>query len=176
MKYKARHVFFLALTAVCLAGSIGWTSGSLSDRESSIGNVFTSWTSTLWKQATQQDFAAGVLNSVDISSSGNVTLAANCTSGTIASRVLDTGIPGTRWDALFWDETLPISTNVTFEVRASDALFGANETSPSWASPEAASPIISGLPSGRYKQWKATLSTSDISRTPVLSDVRVYYH
>ena len=44
--------------------------------------------------------------------------------GTLASQVLDTGVPGTNWNTLFWDEILESSTDITFEVRASDSLNG----------------------------------------------------
>ncbi len=91
-------------------------------------------------------------------------------SGTIASQVLDNGVAGTRWDALFWDETLESNTNITFEVRASDTGFLKDAATPSWI------PATSGLPSGRYMQWRATLTTSDPSKTPTLHEVRVYYY
>jgi len=95
--------------------------------------------------------------------------------GTIASQVLDTGVAGARWDALFWDETLPSNTDITFEVRASDTLFAKNATTPNWIDLGLAnSPITSGLPSGRYMQWRATLNTSDTSETPILHEVRVW--
>jgi len=90
--------------------------------------------------------------------------------GTIASQVLNTGVTGARWDALFWDETLESGTNITFEVRASNTSFAKDAATPSWT------PVTSGLPSGRYKQWRATLTTSDISKTPTLHEVRVYYY
>jgi hypothetical protein len=97
--------------------------------------------------------------------------------GTIASRVLDTGVSGARWDALFWDETLPSNTDITFEVRASDTLFAKNATTPNWIDLGLAnSPITSGLPSGQYKQWRATLNTSDTSETPTLHEVRVWHY
>lgn len=95
--------------------------------------------------------------------------------GTIASQVLDTGVTGASWDALFWDETLPSNTDITFEVRASDTLFAKNDASPSWTPVGGTSPVTSGLPSGRYMQWRATLTTPDTSRTPTLHEVRVYY-
>jgi len=98
-------------------------------------------------------------------------------SGSIASQVLDTGAAGTTWDALFWDETLPSNTNITFEVRASDTLFAKGDTGPSWTDLGSAdSPIISGLPLGQYMQWRATLSSSDTSETPILREVRVYHY
>jgi hypothetical protein len=97
-------------------------------------------------------------------------------SGTIASQVLDTGVAGASWDALFWDETLPSNTNITFEVRASDTLFAKDAATPSWISVGGTSPVTSGLTSGRYMQWQATLTTSDTSQTPALHEVRVYHY
>jgi len=97
-------------------------------------------------------------------------------SGTIASQVLDTGIAGAKWNALFWDETLQSNTDITFEVRASDTLFTKDAATPSWISVGGTSPVTSGLPSGRYMQWRATLTTSDASKTPTLHEVRVYYY
>jgi predicted ribosomally synthesized peptide with SipW-like signal peptide len=96
--------------------------------------------------------------------------------GTIASQVLDTGIVGAKWDALFWDETLPSNTNITFEVRAANSLAGCFPDA-SWTNLGSAnSPITSGLPSGRYMQWRATLTTSDTSKTPTLHEVTVEYY
>ncbi len=98
-------------------------------------------------------------------------------SGTIASQVLDTTVTGSRWDGLVWDRTLPSGTSITFEVRASDISFPSNNTTPSWTSVGGTSPVISGLPSGRYKQWRATLTTNGSqTSTPILSEVRVYYY
>ena len=94
----------------------------------------------------------------------------------IASQVLDTGVTGARWDALFWDETLQSNTDITFEVRASDASFAKDAATPSWTSVGGTSPVPSGLPSGRYMQWRATLTTSDTSKTPTLPEVRAYYY
>jgi hypothetical protein len=97
-------------------------------------------------------------------------------SGTIASQVLDTGVAGARWDALFWDETLPSNTDITFEVRASNTSFAKNATTPSWTFVGGTSPVTSGLPSGRYLQWRATLTTSDTSKTPTLHEVTIDYY
>ena len=96
--------------------------------------------------------------------------------GTIASQVLDTGIAGAKWDALFWDETLPSNTNITFEVRASDTTFTKDAATPSWTFVGGTSPVTSGLPSGRYMQWRATLTTSDTSKTPTLHEVTAEYY
>jgi hypothetical protein len=96
--------------------------------------------------------------------------------GTIASQVLDTGIPGAVWDGLFWDETLASDTDITFEVRASDTSFNAGDAAPSWNGIGGTSPVVSGLPSGRYLQWRATLTTTNTANTPTLHEVRVYYY
>ena len=99
--------------------------------------------------------------------------------GIIASKVRDTGVAGARWDALFWDETVEAdTTDITFEVRASGALF-AEDTPPEtlpWISVAGNSPVTSGLPSGRYMQWRATLTTSDTLKTPTLHEVRVHHY
>ena len=67
------------------------------------------------------------------------------------------------------------STNITFEVRAADTLSGGFPDA-SWVPVGDSSPITSGLPSGRYMQWRATLTTSDPSQTPILHEVRVYHY
>jgi len=97
-------------------------------------------------------------------------------SGTLASQVLDTGTDGARWDGLFWSETLPAGTDVTFELRASDTAFAAGDASPSWSAVGGTSPVTDGLPSGRYMQWRVTLTTSDQAETPILSEAKVYYY
>ncbi|MDM8000648.1 MAG: hypothetical protein QUS33_11840 [Dehalococcoidia bacterium] len=96
-------------------------------------------------------------------------------SATIASQVRDTGTTEARWDALFWDETLPANTSITFEVRASDTPFAADNAVLPWIPVGNISPITSGLPSGRYIQWRATLTTTDNVLTPVLHEVRAYH-
>jgi hypothetical protein len=96
--------------------------------------------------------------------------------GTIGSQVFNTGITGAKWDALLWDKTLPASTGITFEVRASTTSFLPDDITISWTSVGGTSPVLSGLPSGRYMQWRATLTTSNTANTPTLSEVRIYYH
>jgi len=95
--------------------------------------------------------------------------------GLLTSVVYDTANAGTRWDSLFWDSTLVTGTNVTFEVRASNTLFNKSDAAPAWQQSGWPSPVNSGLPSGRYFQWRATLSTSNSSRTPILNEVTVWY-
>jgi hypothetical protein len=96
--------------------------------------------------------------------------------GTIASQVFDTGIVGTVWDGLFWNETLQANTDITFYVRASDTPFAKDDTTPAWTPVGGTSPVTSGLPSGRYIQWGAVLTSSDTSKTPILHEVNVEYY
>ena len=96
-------------------------------------------------------------------------------SGTIASQVLDTGKAGSRWDALQWNFTYVADTSISFEARASDTAFTKTASTPSWTPVGGTSPVISGLPKGRYMQWRATLLTSSIVKTPDLQEVTVYY-
>jgi hypothetical protein len=95
--------------------------------------------------------------------------------GTLASQVLDTGVSGTSWNALFWDEILESGTDITFEVRASDSLNGGFPDA-AWIPVGGTSPVSSGLPSGRYMQWRATLTTSNSANTPTLREVRLYHY
>jgi hypothetical protein len=96
-------------------------------------------------------------------------------SGTLASQVFDTTLSGTRWDGIVWDSTVPANTTLTFEVRASDTLFLAAAAAPTWTS-VGTSPVLAGLPSGRYMQWRATFTTTVVTALPVLSEVRTYYY
>jgi len=90
--------------------------------------------------------------------------------GTIASQVHDTTVAGAGWDGLFWDgETAEGDTDITFEVRAADTLVDGFPDA-SWT------PVTSGLPSGQYMQWRATLTASDTSQTPTLQEVRIYHY
>ena len=98
------------------------------------------------------------------------------TSGTIASQVLDTEISGARWSGLSWSETLQSGTDITLEVRASDTQFAKSDVTPSWTAVGGTSPVESGLPGGRYMQWRATLTTSESDNSPVLRDVTINYY
>ena len=122
-----------------------------------------------WSGTNRLAIISTVLNAA---SSGS----AYVSSGTLASQVLDTGAAGAIWNMLFWDETLVSNTDITFEARASDTPFNAGDASPSWNSVGGTSPVMSGLPSGRYKQWRVTLTTSDTANTPTMHEVRLYYY
>jgi hypothetical protein len=96
--------------------------------------------------------------------------------GTLATQVYNSGQAGTHWDVFEWDEiTHSGITDISFEVRTSDTGFTKTDPLPSWISIGETSPVRSGLPPGRYLQWRATLSTSDTSKTPILNEVRPWY-
>jgi hypothetical protein len=98
-----------------------------------------------------------------------------CDTGIIASDVEDTGYEGSEWAELQWDALLPTGTDITFEVRASDSPFTKDDTVISWITVGDISPIVSGLPSGRYKQWRAIITPNGTcTDTPVLQEVRAY--
>lgn len=99
-------------------------------------------------------------------------------SGTFSSLVLDTLAPGSTWDGLFWDTNLPFGTGITFEVRASDTEFYTTDLSPAWTAlaPDLQGTIDVSAGTGKYKQWRATLTTSSGTATPVLEEVRAFYY
>ena len=94
--------------------------------------------------------------------------------GTLVSQSFDSE-GSADWQSLEWDETLPSGTDITFEVCTSNTL-----PCTSWWAPtpfDKDSPIdLNSLSETRYIKWKATLTTSDTSKTPVLSEVRVKYY
>jgi hypothetical protein len=97
-------------------------------------------------------------------------------SGTIASQVYDSQITGAIWDELYWSESLSSGTDITFEVRASDASFAKDNTSLTWNNLGTAGSPVNLSATGKYFQWRAILTTSgDRSVTPILHDVTVYY-
>lgn len=100
------------------------------------------------------------------------------TSGTIASAVWNTSTANGRWDALGWTETLPANSDITFEVRAQNSSFAKDAVSPAWLPVPGDSILQSISQPGQYKQWRATLTSTDPTRetTPVLSDVSMFYH
>ena len=171
-----KPVFILGgfLIVIVLAGNLG-TLSKFIDSETSTGNKATGWTSSVWTQTTQADFESGLDNNIDTATTpGNASLDSGQISGWLSSAVFNGGVNNLRWDALVADVNLPADTAITFEVRASDTAFNKEDGSPSWnaiGSP----PVNSGLPAGRYFQWRATLSTSNVLITPTLQEVRSFY-
>jgi len=94
------------------------------------------------------------------------------TSGTLESQSFDSGAMA-DWQSLEWDETTPAGTDITLAVSTSNN----GSTWSAWQLTSGTSPIsLTSLPETRYIKWKATLTTTDTSKTPVLSEVRVIYY
>jgi len=148
----------------------GWD--TLSVGTNTIGLSSLGWTGNFYYRL---ELSTTVSNSTPVMDYVSVNWANIILSGTIASQVLNTTIAGATWDMLSWDETLVSGTNIAFEVRASNAPFLKTDVSPAWISVGGTSPITAGLPSGQYKQWRATLTTANSTLTPVLHEVRVWY-
>ena len=165
-----------------IPGNVGAGGSLVSDRGNYIYAFNGTTTPYFWRyDITNNSWSdAAVANpTLNIGAGGSLTYVAGSSGyiplGTIASPVFDTGNEGTRWDSLLWDSTIVTGTNVTFEVRASNTLFNKSDPSPAWQQSGWPSPVNSGLPSGRYFQWRASLSTSDTAKTPILTEVRVWY-
>lgn len=94
----------------------------------------------------------------------------------ITSMVYDTTIPGATLDHLSWKETLQAKTDIIFEVRAGNTPFDEDDAVPAWTSVGRTSPVTSGLPSGRYIQWRATITSKDILKTPLFDEVILEYY
>jgi PKD repeat protein len=95
--------------------------------------------------------------------------------GSLVSVVFDSHAYGSFWNFVNWTEYLPPGTNITLATRSG------NSSTPTGAwsqwSPEmwneTESPITS--PRSRYLQYRATLTTTNQSLSPILSDVNVNY-
>jgi hypothetical protein len=94
--------------------------------------------------------------------------------GTFTSSTFNSGAAGTIYIQAFWDAELPASTSITLEVRASDRLRGGAPNA-AWRSMGGDSDGSMVGITGRYVQWRVTLTTGDISATPMLEEVRIYY-
>ncbi|WP_169333497.1 DNRLRE domain-containing protein [Coprothermobacter platensis] len=96
--------------------------------------------------------------------------------GAYYSPVFDTFYNGSRTDAIFWDISLPEGTNVVMEMKSSNELFLKDDNILTWTTIDTLTGCSSSLPAGRYKQWRVILVTSNMSQTPIVREVRVYYH
>jgi hypothetical protein len=95
-------------------------------------------------------------------------------SGTFTSATFNTGSSGIIHIQAFWDVSLPTSTTVTLEVRAADQLSGGAPNAPWRSLGGGEDGSMAGI-TGRYVQWRATMTTSDVTLTPTLQEVRTYY-
>jgi hypothetical protein len=94
-------------------------------------------------------------------------------SGWMNSSVFDTGILGAKFDMVFWDSYQPTGTSAVLKVRASNNLILVNGTA--WTTLGSTSPGSIESLTGQYIQWRVEFSTTDLSKIPYLSEVRLYY-
>jgi hypothetical protein len=73
------------------------------------------------------------------------------------------------WGSIDWNATTPDGTSVSFEVRSSDNPEDMGDWSDAISSPGSLAPYLTGNDS--YLQYRATLSTTDSTVTPVLENV-----
>ena len=91
---------------------------------------------------------------------------------TLESKTHDTRVIS-RWGKLLWEGVTPEGTTISFATRTGNTE-KPNGTWNDW-SEELTSPEASQItsPSARYIQWRAKLSTSEVSATPMLKKVTV---
>ncbi|MEO8289285.1 MAG: N,N-dimethylformamidase beta subunit family domain-containing protein, partial [Chloroflexota bacterium] len=93
------------------------------------------------------------------------------TTGSFISRVFDAGSPAT-WEDITWLAQLPAGTSLTMSVRTGDTAVPDNSWTDFTVVPTSGGTI--GAIS-RYIQYRAELSTSDLSNTPALQQVTITY-
>jgi hypothetical protein len=137
-------------------------------------------TSSLWTWAEVNALQAGVsfknatgeARATQVWAEVNYTSSPFNTSGTLESQSFDGGEMA-DWQSLEWDETTPAGTDITFEVATSND----GSTWSGWSLTSGTSPInLTTLLETRYIKWRATLTTSDTSQTPILHEVRVIHY
>jgi hypothetical protein len=88
--------------------------------------------------------------------------------GVYTSNVIDSGTTGNTYSTVVWHEDIPASTLITMEARASDSVFAAGATSPSWTA--VTNNTNPGL-TGRYIQYRATFSNANTTENPKFADI-----
>lgn len=104
------------------------------------------------------------------------------TNGTYTSPIFDAG-SDVMFNGFTVNHTVPPSTSIQYEVSVAKAVLGSCSSAVfSYAGPFATSsalPSTTGNPSyqnpGRCLRYKVTFSTSDITQTPILSDITINY-
>ncbi|MFC1964705.1 Kelch repeat-containing protein [Chloroflexota bacterium] len=99
-------------------------------------------------------------------------------SGKLISSIHDTGVTGINWGTMTWSETLNGQTiNVKVRTSSNHGMTGATswDSCPIVTKGQAISSLPSVTDGHRYIQYRAELSTSDTSQTPVLHEVTITY-
>lgn len=148
--------------------------GALAANGNSIYGFRGNTTNSMWTYSVSANTWASATAPGVVDWGGSMAKVGPATSGTVASIVFNGGTSAWHWNELNWSETLPVGSNITFEVRASNTAFLAGAATPSWTSLGTAnSPVMSGLPAGLYMQWRATLIAATPWASPTLLGVEV---
>src|SRR5690606_16864738 len=94
--------------------------------------------------------------------------------GTFLSHVVDADASSATWQRLYWQEVLPAGTDLTIGVRVGKT----SVPDGSWTSfsAEFTDPAGGNINlTGRYLQYRATLTTSDSNETPQLQEITFTY-
>lgn len=95
-------------------------------------------------------------------------------SGTFLSQVLNSDGVATTWETLYWNETLPVNTDLTVAVRSGNV--GCARWFWSAFSSEYTDPTSTDINlSGQYFQHRISLQSSDSFQTPQLNEITVTY-
>lgn len=95
--------------------------------------------------------------------------------GTFLSQVHDSDSAGTAWSTVYWSEIVPVDTNATVAVRTGNVAIP-DGTWSAWSG-EMTNPEGNSIAtqSGRYIQYRVTLSSNDSLVTPTFEDITVTY-
>jgi hypothetical protein len=94
------------------------------------------------------------------------------TTGTFESRVFDGGRAGVDWQTLSATAKTPAGTQVGFQTRTGETATPDASWS-AWQTVDAGGGIVNAT--GRYVQYRATLSTTDATSSPVVERVEIAY-
>lgn len=101
------------------------------------------------------------------------------TSGTLESQVFDSNSSLTKWKKIFWDANIFDGTSVKFQIATNNDgttwNFKGPDGSDSTYYTTSGSDIWNGHDNTRYIKFKAFLETSNISITPILKEVIIFY-
>jgi hypothetical protein len=133
---------------------------------------------TLAMQATDSSYSSG---SIGLETSASLveydwvtvkTPSTYYSTGTLISSAFDSGYRA-LWMNMSWTATTPTDTLVKFRTRTAQTV--GDLTSAQWSDNYTLSGAAITSPANRWIQYEATLSTTDITASPILYDVSVYY-
>ncbi|RKZ09567.1 hypothetical protein DRQ50_15000, partial [bacterium] len=91
--------------------------------------------------------------------------------GSYESMVQDAGEPGVTWTELASLGTEPVGTSVSYETRTGET----STPDGSWSSWDAVVAGTLASPVGRYAQYRAALTTSDLMTSPVVDEIQLCF-